>query len=1007
VLLAATPLGSRVHALDVTFVDINPDQSSGDAAAAWGRASGGRVNGLAIDPNNPQVRYAASEWGGLYKSVDGGLTWQHLDGHVPTATWDVAVDPSNSNRVYATSHYDGRVDSIAGISVSTDGGQTWTHPASATPDADACADAVRSREPSAFGIAIDPDDPQNVYIGTNCGLAVSTNSGVSWDFVDPTPPAPGVRTGRTVWDVVVHHGGIIDLCGDDGFRRLPAGQTTWTGATSVVRPSWGYCSLAVSPDEPYVVFVVAGTTIYESRDGGATWFNAYANPKAQGRNTFVAVNDRGGDAFDLWFGDVTLYRGACSTPAAPAPGGSRRCQLSNTWWSMSPVTAHNDAGVIVFDPRAETNACPLLYSNDGGVYYETQGTSPACHSPIWEQPRRTPHALWLWDLAGAAIPGLTDGYLYMGAQDNGAFVTDDAPVARPVWLNPSYGDYFDISASTSHVVFTRLAPWIFSVADHDWSNAAAITRPPGDLIGFQQLDTIDAFGPDDYVIVTSSGVYVTFDVTASPVVWTQLGASTTPTGACAVLASVRAGTPSFFVKAGGCNGDRPGSLWRFDGTGGGSWQQISRNGVSQFGVYDVDPTRPNRIFASDLAGGQVAMVQSTTGGSSWQPLPMLDRLMTGDGVFRATNRIGPTDWKRFDGYPQPTLVALDPADPDILVAGGADSGVFVSTDGGRIWELATDPLTPGISGVPHLPRPRHAYFDHETGNRQTVDVYVGTQGRGVWRMTVRKFEPRFEYAAKLVCGMQEEADSLRLARGLYASAINIRNAAGAAAEVDMTLALTYPPEDLVPGRILPIARQRVQADEALEVDCEDVETEVFPDGFPAPYIKGFAVIASEVSLDVSAVYTTADLGSGEGSERLIRHSSIDVEQIAERALGPVLPADLAPVDKGSPEPSPYCVLRETGQGTVLVVTIRNQGSGVAGPSTTEVDFRRDGASYARLSQPTGGLVAGQETEMQLLLPRGWLTEGENRFTITADRSMAVAETDETNNVGNGSCLSLE
>ena len=49
------------------------------------------------------------------------------------ACWDVEVDPSNSNRVFATSFYDGRVNSLAGINVSTNGGTTWTHPATATP----------------------------------------------------------------------------------------------------------------------------------------------------------------------------------------------------------------------------------------------------------------------------------------------------------------------------------------------------------------------------------------------------------------------------------------------------------------------------------------------------------------------------------------------------------------------------------------------------------------------------------------------------------------------------------------------------------------------------------------------------------------------------------------------------------------------------------------------------------------------------------------------------------
>ena len=122
--------------------------------------------------------------------------------------------------------------------------------------------------------------------------------------------------------------------------------------------------------------------------------------------------------------------------------------------------------------------------------------------------------------------------------------------------------------------------------------------------------------------------------------------------------------------------------------------KFRENGVSQFGVYAVDRKRPNRIFASDLAGGNVATVLSEDGGATWQSLTQLDDLMIGGGTFAAWNQSGPTgaDYQgaagSFGGYPQPTLVDFDPEDPEILVAGGADSGVFLSLDAGQ--ELAAD-----------------------------------------------------------------------------------------------------------------------------------------------------------------------------------------------------------------------------------------------------------------------------------------------------------------------------
>ena len=164
-LLKLAPASFALTFLDTEIKDINPNNSTLDRIDPDG-ASGGRVGGLAAVAGDNQIFYAASEWGGLFKTVDGGRTWFRLDGHLPVATWDVEVDPVNTQTIYATSFYDGRVNSLAGINVSYDAGITWTRPASATPPPGLCAD-IRRTEPSAFGIGIRPDAPEKVFIGTN------------------------------------------------------------------------------------------------------------------------------------------------------------------------------------------------------------------------------------------------------------------------------------------------------------------------------------------------------------------------------------------------------------------------------------------------------------------------------------------------------------------------------------------------------------------------------------------------------------------------------------------------------------------------------------------------------------------------------------------------------------------------------------------------------------------------------------------------------------------------
>ena len=727
--------------------DIGPDNSSLDATNPNG-ASGGRVNGLASHPNNNTTFFAASEWGGLWQTTDAGQNWAPLPGHVPQATWDVEVHPTTPATIFATSYFDGRVNSRAGISVSTDGGVTWTRPATATPPAGSCVLAARRNEPSAFGISIDPAVPNTVWIGTNCGLAVSTDSGVTWRFIDPTP----ANLADDIFDVVAHNGGTVDVCGTDGHLRSVDGGVTWTTAAGFPRPAGGRCSLAISPDEPYVIFIADGTNARESNDGGATWTNYGVFPGNQGRVPFVATNDRAGNAFDLWSGDINLFRAACTTPTPAAPGGAQRCP-GMAAWTTETTNSHVDVGDIVFDSQVAVDACPMLFSNDGGVYLETVGTSPGCHTPNWEQPTVTPHAMWLYDIEGAQQSGAASEDIYIGQQDTGTFGAPDAPVNDPDWTNYACCDVFDVAAETAQSVrtaccfnvppnppgtrFNQLA--IRTTATGATTNLAAGNYPAGVIPSFNDVDMIANFGAGAYALVTNAGVFVTQNINATAVAWTQLGAATTPANACGIQVANAGGTPTFFVKSGGCIGNAGGSLWSYTGTAaGGAWQQIFRRGTSTFGSSAVDPNDPNTLIASDLGGGNVAMVMTTDGGANWNPMPQLDNLMTGGGAYMMRTVRGPTRGQGFGGYDQPSMVGISPADPNVMVAGAIDAGVFLSTDAGATWQLVTDPVSPGRTGTPHIPRPLKAYFDHEpTGTR--INIYVASVGRGVWRISIDQF----------------------------------------------------------------------------------------------------------------------------------------------------------------------------------------------------------------------------------------------------------------------------
>jgi len=737
--------------IPVTFTDVNPDASTNTNPNS---SSGGRTNGLASASNNNQVFYAATEFGGIYRTTNGGANWAHLPGHRPMVGWDVEVDPTNNNRVYATSFFDGRAVSISGINVSGDAGTTWAHPATATPPAASSANyggcpATPRTSPSAFGIGINAGNGATV-IGTNCGTGRSTDGGATWLFSDPTP----ATTATNVWDAFVQGDGTVLACGNDGVHRSTDGGANWTAINGnlPVGLAFGRCSVSASPDENYVLFAEFGGRVFESDDTGATW-TEFAGSGNGGRIPFVTTNNRTA-GFDLWVGrGVSLFRAPCTTPAMPAPGGANRCPAVAAWVNAQGG-AHADTGDVVFDTGVANDRCPRVYSSDGGVH-TAGGVNPACQTPGWTRANVGLHALWLYSMSGAHQAGDANEDLYMGMQDTGSFATTTGGAPLPTWAAPNCCDVFNIVADSTRVVWdvccNNMPPpndRVFRGGPGMTGQTQLATPPPGNDVQGRDLftfpDYIDVFGPNQYVAVTQSGPVTTNDITANPVVWTALGTGAPAGGFCTVQASVTGGTPTFYAQT-GCQGDRETGinaggfqLWRVQGLTG-AWDRIDDNFGTAGGteIFAVDPNNPNRLHASHLSGPEgVQMIRSVDGGTTWQVDAGLTALMDGNNDFQMRTPAGggATSFTTFNGYVQPTLLAYDPEDASTIVAGGRDSGVFLSRNGGLNWALLTDPRNPHTSGIPHLPRPFFAYFDHEPAG--SINIYVGTQGRGMWRITV-------------------------------------------------------------------------------------------------------------------------------------------------------------------------------------------------------------------------------------------------------------------------------
>src|SRR5215467_13542112 len=100
-LVRATPAAASVKS---AVTDVNPDSLTS------GTLFGGRVEDFAVNPINPTIVFAATEFGGLWKSTDSGHSWSHVDAVPLTNMQDVKFAPADANLVIATGSYDGSID---------------------------------------------------------------------------------------------------------------------------------------------------------------------------------------------------------------------------------------------------------------------------------------------------------------------------------------------------------------------------------------------------------------------------------------------------------------------------------------------------------------------------------------------------------------------------------------------------------------------------------------------------------------------------------------------------------------------------------------------------------------------------------------------------------------------------------------------------------------------------------------------------------------------------------
>lgn len=292
--------------------------------------------------------------------------------------------------------------------------------------------------------------------------------------------------------------------------------------------------------------------------------------------------------------------------------------------------------------------------------------------------------------------------------------------------------------------------------------------------------------------------------------------------------------------------------------------------------------------------------------------------------------------------------------------------------------------------------------------------------------TARCLNPPFEYAAKFVCGRQDDPETLRLVRGVYGTTVNIHSPWDRDSVFYKKVAITYPPAEQRAGEILQMGKDLLRYDEALKVDCEDIRARAFQGSFPTPYVEGFVVVQSFESLDVTAVYTTAAIQNGAGGccgdgrgEQIVQ-SGIEVMQVRERLKSrrppppldelpdltplPFFPPPQSPLPEGFPETNFCGAATPTGGAPDEIRFVaRNIGAAAAEQSTAQVTF----TGSPPVEVPVAPLPIDSGSVRIVSIPRGCYGPTFNdrcSFTIELDAPDEVEEGNESNNTAEGFCV---
>ncbi|MDE0260040.1 MAG: hypothetical protein OXR82_16845 [Gammaproteobacteria bacterium] len=244
------------------------------------------IGDVAINPADPSVIWVgtgeannrqSSSWGdGIYKSTDGGRSWQHMGLRESHHIGRIIVNPQDTDIVYvaALGHLWG-ANPERGVFMTVDGGQNWQHVLSLNDDT------------GAVDLAIDPANPKVLYAaayqrrrsawgfnggGPHGGIYKTVDGGRTWRKLGAGLPEGVV--GRIGLDIFRGNSNVVfaTVEHEEGgiFRSADKGES-WTKVNDLNPRPMYYSQIRIDPNDEKRIYVL-GTELSVSDDAGRTFF---------------------------------------------------------------------------------------------------------------------------------------------------------------------------------------------------------------------------------------------------------------------------------------------------------------------------------------------------------------------------------------------------------------------------------------------------------------------------------------------------------------------------------------------------------------------------------------------------------------------------------------------------------------------------------------------------------------------------------------------------------------